>query len=115
MKYVIPSIPPSNNQYIGRMNRWEYQQVKKEWADLIALYCRPRPKQAVGRAVVTLTYYFRDRRRRDPDNYSGKMVLDGLTKAGIIIDDSFDCIDLRLSGRYDKDNPRLEIMIEEAK
>lgn len=114
VKYTVPEIPPSNNRFIGRTNNWEYQRIKKEWADLIAIYCRPRPKQAMKQAVITLTYYFPDKRRRDPDNYSGKMVLDGLTKAGIIADDSFDCIDLRLAGRYDKGNPRLEIMIEEV-
>ena len=49
--------------------------------------------------------------RRDPDNYSGKFILDGLVKAGIIADDSFSNIDLRLCGKVDKKNPRTEIEI----
>ena len=114
MTYTIPEIPPSNNRFIGRTNYREYQNTKKKWADMIALFCRPKPKQPVIHAAVTLTYYFADRRRRDPDNYSGKMVLDGLTKSGIIADDSFDHIDLVLRGRYDSKNPRVEIEIREV-
>ena len=44
--------------------------------------------------MVIITYHFPDRRRRDPDNYSGKFLLDGLTKAKAIVDDSFDHISL---------------------
>lgn len=113
MKYTIPAIPPSNNRFIGRTNYREYQNIKKKWADLIALFCRPTPKRPVEHAIVALNYYFPDKRRRDPDNYSGKMVLDGLTKAGIITDDSFEHIDLVLRGKYDSQNPRIEIEIKE--
>ena len=61
-----------------------------------------------------MTYYFPDKRRRDSDNFSGKMILDGLTRAGIIEDDSFDHVRLVLCGGYDKENPRTEIEVEEA-
>lgn len=112
MKFVVTRIPPSNNQYIGRTNFREYQRVKKEWAALIAIACRPRPKAPLAHALVRLTYFFPDRHRRDPDNYSGKMILDGLTAAGILQDDSFSHITLELRGEYDKTNPRTEIEIE---
>lgn len=115
MKYIIDRIPPSNNQFIGRTNYHEYQRVKREWAALIAALCRPRPKNPPAHAIVTLTYFFPDRRRRDPDNYSGKMILDGLTVAGIIADDSFTKIALVLRGEHDPKHPRTEIEIEDAK
>lgn len=99
--YTIAEIPPSNNRFIGRENRFEYQEIKKQWAQLIAVYCRPKPAKPLERAIVTLEYHFKDKRRRDPDNYSGKMILDGLTSAGIIADDSFYCIDLQLKAVYD--------------
>lgn len=102
MRYVIPEIPPSNNKYIGRENRWEYQAEKKRWAQLVALFCLPRPREPIKHAAVKLVYHFSDNRRRDPDNYSGKMLLDGLVRAGIIADDSFTCIDLQLAAVYDK-------------
>lgn len=99
--YNIPDIPPSNNRFIGRENRWEYQDIKKQWAQLIAVYCRPKPDKPIPRASVTLLYHFKDKRRRDPDNYSGKFILDGLKAAGIIEDDSFKCIDLFLKSVVD--------------
>lgn len=70
-----------------------------------------RPKKPLERAIVNITYYFKDRRRRDPDNYSGKMLLDPLVKEGILIDDSFDVVTLVLDGKVDKQNPRTEIEI----
>lgn len=111
--YTIPEIPPSNNKFIGRENRWEYQEVKKLWARLVAVYCRPKPPKPLERATVTLEYHFKDKRRRDPDNYSGKFILDGLTKAGIIADDSFSVIDLRLKAVCDKQGA-VEIFVEEV-
>ncbi len=113
MKYTIPQIPPSNNRYIGRTNFREYQRAKREWAEMVAVFCRPRPQKPIEKAVVRLTYFFRTRARHDPDNYSGKMILDGLTAAGIIVDDSFGHITLELRGEYDRENPRTEIEIEE--
>ena len=110
--YIIPEIPPSNNKFIGRNTRWQYQAEKKRWAEMIAWLCRPKPPTPIPKAQVTLDYYFGNRIRHDPDNYAGKMVLDGLVKAGIIQDDSFDRINLSLNGRYDKLNPRTEITIE---
>ena len=114
--YIIPLVPPSNNKYIGKRNNWEYQKVKKEWAGYVDIFCRPKPTEPFERARVTLLYHFPDKRKRDPDNYSGKMILDGLVQAGIIIDDSFDVIDLLIKAapKPDRKNPRVEIFIEEV-
>lgn len=57
--------------------------------------------------------YRKEKRRRDPDNYSGKFLLDGLVRAGVLQDDSFSHIDLRLMGSLDRDNPRTEVLVEE--
>lgn len=70
-----------------------------------------KPKLPLERAIVNITYYFKDQRRRDPDNYSGKMLLDPLVKEGILKDDSFDVVTLVLDGKVDKHNPRTEIEI----
>lgn len=113
LKYTIPEIPPSNNKFIGRNMRFEYQNAKKAWADKIFFLCRPRPSKPFKKALVEITYYFKDKRRRDPDNYSGKFILDGIVRAGIIEDDSFSNVALKLRGEYDKDRPRTEIHIKE--
>ncbi len=112
-KYTLPEIPPSNNKFIGRHAQWEYQNEKKRWAQMIQLLCRPKPPQSISKATVRLIYHFKNRIRRDPDNYSGKMILDGLVRAGIIADDSFDCIELQLAAAYDKGG-YTEIIIEEV-
>lgn len=113
-KYIIHNIPPSNNKFIGRKAEWEYQEVKKQWAALINVLCKPKPPTPLERVTVTLRYFFADSRRRDPDNYSGKIILDGLVRCGIIQDDSFSCIKLEIvQGGVDKENPRVEITVKE--
>lgn len=119
MKIVINDIPPSNNKFMGngsvKKQAHVYQDVKKQWAMLIRLAVgRNKPKAAIERAIVTITYYFPNRIRRDPDNYSGKFINDGLVRAGVLKDDSFSNINLILKGDYDKDNPRTEIEIKEV-
>jgi len=114
LHYTIPAIPPSLNKFAGRQNVHAYRRQKQEWKDMVKLLCRPVPAQPLERAIVTLTYYFPTRARRDSDNYAGKMILDGLTAAGIIADDSFNCIELVLRGEYDKANPRTEITVTEV-
>ena len=63
------------------------------------------------KAMVRIDYYFPDRRRHDADNYCGKLLLDGLTKAGVIADDDFAHISLSVHGYVDRTNPRTEINV----
>lgn len=114
MTYEIPAIPPSNNRFIGRTNYREYQRIKKQWAELIAFLCRPRPKEPLSGVTVKISYYFPDNRRRDCDNYSGKMILDGLVKAEIIKDDSFQVISLLLDACFGSKDAKTVIEIEEG-
>ena len=111
VKIIIPAIPPSMNKFLGRENAWEYRKLKQEWKDMIYILCRERPTKPFEKATVRITYFFPTRTRHDPDNYAGKMILDGLTAAKIIKDDSFDCIELILRGDYDKKKPRTEIEV----
>lgn len=114
MKIVIHKIPPSNNNYMGNSHNFNiYRQEKELWHWLIKAAISKRPLKPYKKAVVHIKYYFKDRRRRDPDNYSGKMLLDPLVREGILQDDSFNNIELRLSADIDSDNPRTEITIYE--
>lgn len=99
-RYSVPEIPPSNNKYIGREARFAYQAEKKRWAQLIAVCCRPRPEEPLRGVTVRITYYFADNRRRDPDNYAPKFILDGLVRSGILEDDSFQVIKLELCAEF---------------
>lgn len=111
--YTLDGVPPSNNRFIGRTNFREYQREKKVWAERVFFCCRPRPEKPLPRARVTLTYFFPDRRRRDPDNYAGKMLLDGLTSARILQDDSFGNIELVLRAQFGCKTAKTQIDIEE--
>jgi Holliday junction resolvase RusA-like endonuclease len=115
LKITINDIPPSNNKYIGNSHNFnEYRKEKERWHWLIKLAISRgihKPNKPFERAVVKITYYFKDKIRRDPDNYSGKMLLDPLVREGILIDDSFSVITLVLDGKVDKDNPRTEIEV----
>lgn len=116
VKLVISEIPPSNNKYMGKSAKgfhFTYQEEKQRWAWLVRAAVKRKPQKPFKKARVRITYYFPDRRRRDPDNYSGKFILDGLTGAGVIEDDSFSNIRLELRGGHDKNNPRTEIELEE--
>lgn len=111
---VLPFLPPSLNRVAGR-GPYNYRQAKERFTEQVRLNClNHRPKSPIGLATVTIRYYFPDRRRRDPDNYSGKFLLDGLTKAGIIVDDSFNHITLHLEAYCEPSRPRTEIEIEEV-
>ena len=118
MIITIPDTPPSNNLYMGNSHNFnDYRDQKTRWHWLIkaALAKTKKPKKPYQKAIVEITYYFKKRGRRDPDNFSGKMLLDPLVREGVLIDDSFDNVELRLKGYYDKDNPRTEIKITEIK
>ena len=116
MKIVIHEIPPSNNKYMGKSyNYHAYQNEKKKWHELIkySIKVEDRPKQPYEKAIVSIKYYFKNKIRRDPDNYSGKMLLDPLVQESILKDDSFNNIKLILSAEVDKNNPRTEIEVIE--
>lgn len=98
IKICVNDFPPSNNRFLGKKGKnWEYSKIKKQWSKLIRSAIDKYPKKPFEKAIVSIHYIFPDRRRRDPDNYSGKMILDPLVEHGIIIDDSFDRIKLHLS------------------
>lgn len=118
IKLTIPALPPSNNEFLGNSHSFRpYLTAKNEWHLMIrAALSRSgqRPPVPLAHGTVTLCYYFADRRRRDPDNYSGKFILDALVREGVLVDDSFNCVTLHLEAAVDRENPRTEILIDEA-
>ena len=108
---IVDDIPPSNNKFIGRENRWNYQKYKKEWAALVNFCVCSIPNEPIEKAKIHIHYTFPTRTRRDPDNYSGKMILDPLVSMGIIKDDSFNNIELILSAEYEKGIKKTTITI----
>lgn len=112
MKIIINLVPPTINKYIGRTNIWQYQADKKKIHQAIKEQTKDF-NPMYDKCKMKITYYFKDKRRHDPSNYD-KMLLDGLVEANIITDDNYDVIqEFTTIGRYDKENPRVEIELEE--
>lgn len=118
MTITIKGVPPSLNRYLGKENGAAYREAKAQWTRAVFFTVRAskeRPAQPFQKADVHILYYFPDRRRRDPDNYCGKLLLDGLVKARAIADDSMQHIRLHIAGDCDSRNPRTVITITEVK
>lgn len=110
-RIVIDEIPPSLNRFNGRQASWQYRNEKRRWREAIAWTANGMAK--VEKSVVEITYHFPDKRRRDPDNYCGKFILDGLVDAGVLPDDDFDHIDLLIKKGAESKRPYTEITIIE--
>ena len=83
IKLVFVGVPPSMNQFNGRTNVQVYRAVKADWTDRVTWQARARrPKRPFERAEVLI-----------------KFILDGLTKGGIIRDDSFQHISLTVRAK----------------
>ena len=114
LKYVIDAVPQSNNKFMANSHNFHiYRKEKEKWHGIVKAAIKEKPKKPLERAVVHIKYYFKDRRRRDPDNYSGKMLLDPLVREGVLEDDSFKNVVLKLSADVDSKRPRTEITITE--
>lgn len=112
---VVHGIPPSNNKFMGNSHNFNaYRDEKTAWHWRMKAAIKEKPRRPFEMAKVHIRYYFKDRIRRDPDNYSGKFILDPLVHEGILKDDCFGRVELHLSAGHDKENPRTEIFIEEV-
>ena len=116
MRIIIPGIPPSLNEW-SRMHWAKAARLKKQWEHDV-YYCAysVRPKTPIKFAKVKITYFFKTNRHRDiVDNYSPKFLMDGIVKAGVLVDDRTEYVGIpELVPDFDKDNPRVEIEIEEV-
>lgn len=107
-------IPPSLNQWIN-MNRQQYNNLKQKWSDFIIWVVEQYglSNKGIERCSVKTRYYFATRHRRDLTNFVFKIIEDGLVNSGLFIDDNMNVINpLSIEGYYDKENTRMEIIIE---
>lgn len=88
-----------------------YQLWHKE--AIAQLLAQTRPESSIDEPIViSLCFYHGDKRRRDSDNGTSS-ILDTLTDAHIIADDSWQIVrGLSIANSYDKDNARVSIKIE---
>lgn len=115
-----PGRLPGLNEIIkaAKQGRGKYQPyaiMKEQYTSDIGWLAKKLP--AYNRVDITITWY-EPNRRRDPDNVVGgtKFIMDGLVAGGAIRDDSQRYIN-SIAHRFelDRENPRVEINVEEAK
>lgn len=117
MRITLRGCPPSLNQFAGKQNPWDYRNEKAKWTRAVWITClaaKDKPKTPYELADVEIMYYFPTKTRHDADNYAGKFLLDGLTKAGVIVDDDMSHIRLHVAGSVDRKNPRTVITVREV-
>jgi Holliday junction resolvase RusA-like endonuclease len=116
VKPIEKPIPPSLNRFITykRMQQNSVKQKYKEFSVWLASYYKIANLN-LDAGLMTITFYFPDKRRRDFDNLmlTPKLINDGLVEAGVFKDDSGDILRLKFENfQYDKLNSRVEILIE---
>lgn len=109
-KIIVPGVPPSLNRW-ARLNSYEQNETKRDWEHIVGYASRGAPKFI--KPTIRITYFFSTNRRRDKDNYAPKFIMDGLVKAGVIIDDNTNVVNVDWDIKMDK-NDKTEILITEG-
>ena len=119
MKFEIPGRLPGLNEIIdaakqGKGRYQPYALMKEEYTTMVAWLAKKLPKY--NRVDITITWY-EPNNKRDIDNIAGggtKMILDGLVRAGTIPDDSQKYVNsITHHFKVDRENPRIEVELEE--
>lgn len=98
----------------GRGKYQPYAIMKEQYTSEIGWLAKKMP--SYQKVNVTITW-IEPNRRRDPDNIQAgaKFVMDGLVAGGVIKDDSQRYVkSIRHFFEVDKENPRIEIDVEEV-
>ncbi len=104
--------PPSVNVYL-RMFWADRERLKESWHTTVWALCNEARVEPMERARIKATIYFRDSRKRDPQNWItsvDKLCVDGLVRCGILPDDD----PAHLKGfdvRIEKGEPHTEVSI----
>jgi len=115
MKIILKGNPLST-QHIYRSacrGRFPTRYMTKQGKEMKELYRSEAQKQykkkvMSGNCSMEITLFFKDKRRRDVDNYN-KLVLDSLE--GIVYEDDKQIQSLKVEKRISAENPRIEIKI----
>lgn len=117
-KLIIPGRLPGMNEIIATAKKHPkaYSREKKQYTDIIAWECKNQKIFPFTRKIdIKIKWHCKDR-RRDKDNISAgqKYILDGLQKARVIKNDSWEYINsIKHEFFIDKDRERIEIILNE--
>lgn len=115
VKFTLYDLPPSLNEWQNLHPMEKHRRKKQTEHDVYYACYSQRPPIPFEKARIRIKIFFPVRRRRDERNYDCKWLIDGLVVAKIIKDDNIDVIGRpEVIPDYSKDNPRVEIEVEEA-
>lgn len=116
---IYGQVPAQKNNKSIAYNRATHKpfimsnQNVKNWQTEAAYQLKPlRPLTPISKSCLSITFYVKDKRRRDLDNMLST-VQDALVKAGIIEDDSWQYLTIgSLTAEIDTKNPRAKITLK---
>lgn len=117
-KFVIEGRLDGLNELIlaCRTNQYVGAKLKKKNQGIVEAYIRASRLKPMNCPVYIKTLYVEPSRKRDKDNIASckKFIWDALVSAGIIENDTWNCIEgYEDHFDVDKSNPRIEVEIEE--
>ena len=96
--------------------RIQQNAIKQSWKQFTEWIVRKYGYEnlRLEKVEMEVTVYMKTRRKFDLDNHCNcKLISDGLTSAGFLVDDdSLHLTKMTLMGGYDKDNPRTELIFK---
>ncbi|MFC0903935.1 hypothetical protein ACFHWD_04415 [Clostridium sp. MT-14] len=98
------------------MKRPQMNDLKQKWKEFGVWVVKQYGYENLNiqHAKVTYKFFFKTKRRQDNDNRSPKFMNDALTESKMILDDDYIHLNpLLIYGGYDKEHPRMEIIIEQ--
>ncbi len=119
MRFIIPGRLPCMNDLIAanRLNKYAGAGVKKKTQRQIILILQPQVQgqRFTEKVNIRIEYYEKDM-RRDEDNVmsAAKFILDALQDMELILNDSQKYVHLTQEVFTDRENPRIEIEVNEA-
>ena len=121
-RVTIKGTLPNMNDYTNaqRVNRYMGAKLKKDAQTLCAWCIKSQLKNIrIQNPVVLHYFYYEPNRKRDLDNIAGfahKVIQDALVECGVLQNDGWQNI-IGFSDHFaiDKENPRIELIIEERK
>lgn len=119
MKITIDGRLDGLNELVNanRRNKYAGAKLKRDNESIIMNYIKIQCTESFERVKISIDWY-EPNKRRDFDNIASakKYILDSLVKCGVIPNDGWKNIHPEFIDRFflDKENPRIEIFIEEC-
>ena len=103
---------PTLNWYMTA-NNLSVNNKKQDWKEFMihTLEVLNLENCCIDKCKIEYRTFFKDKRKRDIDNITPKVILDGLVAGNFIVaDDMTHIVELTTSCGYDKENPRIELI-----